>query len=339
MNSYERVMNRLAGKPVDYLPNLSLTMMFAAKEIGVTFGEFCSDYRKLVQGALRCHEKYGIDMVCAISDPMREAEGLGTKVIIPEDAVPYAKEKRIQKLSDIDTLKVIDPSMGRRMSDRIEAVRCLKEQVKSDVPVIGWIEGAMAESCDLMDMQEFFMCLLEEPEAAAQLMDICMEQSLLFAKAQVEAGADIIGMGDAASSLIGPSLYEEFALPYQQKMIEKIHKMGAKVKLHICGNLNPVLDLVAMTGADIVDLDYMVDMERAADIFPENISICGNFDPVQVLFHGNPEIVCAEVMRCMEISDRNRNMISPGCEIPRDAAPENVLAIHRTIWQSSKNRI
>ena len=170
MNSFERVMNRLSGKPVDRLPNMGLTMMFAAKEIGVTFGEYCSNYRALAEGSLRCHEKYGIDMVCAISDPMREAEGLGAKVEVPEDAVPFSPVKRIQQLSDIDTLKVIDPSMGRRMADRVEAVRLMKEWVKDEVPVVGWIEGAVAESCDLMDMQEFFMNLYDEPEEVKRLV-------------------------------------------------------------------------------------------------------------------------------------------------------------------------
>ena len=331
MNAYERVMNRLAGKAVDRLPNLSLTMMFAAKEAGVSFGQFCSDYKMLAKGALTCHEIYGIDMVCAISDPMREAEGLGAKVLMPEDGVPFCRERLIKDISQVDKLKPCDPSMSRRMNDRLEAVRYMKERVGKDVPVIGWIEGAIAECCDLMDMQEFFVNLFEEPEAVTQLMDICMEQSLLFARAQVEAGADIIGMGDAASSLIGPALYEEFALPYQQKMIQSIHDMGSLVKLHICGDLNPVLDLVAQTGADIIDLDYMVDMGKAAELFPAGTSICGNFNPVDVLYLGNPALVRSEVLRCAALGSKNLNMISPGCEIPRDAAPENVMEISRTL--------
>ncbi len=335
MNSFERVMNRLSGKPVDRLPNMGLTMMFAAKEIGVTFGEYCSNYRALAEGSLRCHEKYGIDMVCAISDPMREAEGLGAKVEIPEDAVPFSPVKRIQQLSDIDTLKVIDPSMGRRMADRVEAVRLMKEWVKDEVPVVGWIEGAVAESCDLMDMQEFFMNLYDEPEAMEQLMNTCMEQSLAFAKAQIQAGADIIGMGDAASSLIGPSLYEEFALPYQQKMIQAIHEMGAKVKLHICGDLNPVLEYVAKTGADIIDLDFMVDLEKAAQIFPKESSICGNISPVDVVLFGTKELVESSVKDCMKIKTLNHNIIAPGCEIPKDSNPENVLAIYHAIQKYS----
>lgn len=333
MNSHERVMNRLEGREVDRLPNMNLVMMFSAKQVGVSFGKYVSDYHYLVEGALRCHEKFGFDMVCAISDPMREAEGLGAEVVIPEDGVPYSPVKRIKTLADIDGLKVIDPSMGRRMNDRLEAVRLMKQRVGKDVPVVGWIEGAVAESCDLMGVQEFFIALLEEPEEVQQLLDISMEQCLRFAKAQVEAGADIIGMGDAATSLIGPSLYEEYALPYQKKMIQAIHDMGAKAKLHICGDLNPVMKYVAQTGADIVDMDYMVDMKKAAEILPADCSICGNFDPVSVVYEGTPELIRKEVWRCMELKDSTRNMIAAGCEIPKDTPEENVLAIRDAITE------
>lgn len=327
MNSYERVMNRFAGKPVDRLPNLSLVMMFAAKQIGVSYGAFCGDYRLLADSAFVCHEKFGFDMVCAISDPMREAEGFGAKLVYPEDSVPYSPVKRLQALSDIDTLKVIDPSMGRRMTDRVEAVRLMKQRAGKDIPVVGWIEGALAEACDLMHMEEVFINMLEEPEAIHRLLEICMEQGILFAKAQVEAGADIIGLGDAASSVIGPRLYREFGLPYQQKMIQAIHDMGAKAKLHICGNLNPMLEMLPQTGADMIDLDFMVDMERAADIFPEDCCICGNIHPVELMLQGTPEQIKEDVRRCMNIQNRNRSFIAPGCEIPRDTPEENVYAL------------
>lgn len=331
MNSYERVMNRLAGKPVDRLPNFSLIMMFGAKHLGVPFSKYVTDYHLVADAAFLCYEKYGFDMVCAITDPMREAEGLGAKVVFPDEGVPYSPVKRLQDLPDIDTLRVVDPCSSRRMNDRVECIRLMKQRAGSDVPVVGWIEGALAESCDLMDMQEVFINLLDEPEAMEQLMNVCMEQNLLFAREQVKAGADIIGLGDAASSLIGHALYEEFALPYQQKMIKAIHDMGARVKLHICGNLNPVLDLVAQTGADIIDLDYMVDMERAAELFPQSSAICGNIDPVTVIYQGTPEHIRQEVRRCKQIRNRSRNFIAPGCEIPRDTPVENMIALKDAI--------
>ena len=327
MNSFERVMNRLQGKPVDRIPNLSIVMMFAAKELGVTYSQCCSDHRLLADAAFLCHERFGIDMVCAISDSLREAEGFGTEVVFPDEGVPYAAQMRLQKLSDIDTLKVIDPSHGRRMTDTVEAVRRMRQRAGNDVPVVGWIEGALAECCDLMDMQHVFINLLDEPEAMEQLIDICTQQGILFAKAQVEAGAHIMGIGDAATSLIGPALYEEFVLPYQQRMIQAIHYMGVPVKLHICGNIGPVMDLIAQTGADMVDCDFMVDMERAADILPEGTCICGNFNPVEIMLQGTPEMVKAAVGKCKELGRRNHNFIAPGCEVPKDTPPENMLAL------------
>ena len=247
MNSFQRVMNRLQGKPVDRIPNLSIVMMFAAKELGVPYSDCCRDYRLLADAAFLCHERYGIDMVCAISDSLREAEGFGTEVIFPNEGVPYAAKLRLQNLSDIDSLKVIEPSQSVRMSDTVEAVRLMRQRAGNDVPVVGWVEGALAESCDLMDMQQVFINLLDEPEVMHRLLDLCTKQGILFAKAQIEAGAHIMGIGDSAASLVGPSLYEEFVLPYQQRLIDAIHEMSVPVKLHICGNIGPVMHLVAKT--------------------------------------------------------------------------------------------
>lgn len=331
MNSYERVMNRFEGKPVDRLPNFSIVMMFAAKQAGITYGEFLSDYRKLTDAVILCHEKFGIDVLSAISDSMREAEGFGCKIKMHEHTTPEAVERVIKDVSDISRLKLFDPYSSRRTYDRIQAVGLMKEKSCGEVPVMGWIEGALAQGCDIMHMEELFMNLFDEPDAIKELLEKCTEEEIMFADAQIDAGADIMGVGDAASSLIGPELYSEFALPYQKRIVDAIHKKGAKVKLHICGNISAVLDQVVQTGADMIDFDYMVDMEKGAEIIPKNICICGNFDPVSVVLEGTPDLIEQEVRRCAALSKVNNNCIQPGCEIPRDTAPENVIAIQKAI--------
>lgn len=331
MNSYERVFHRMEGLETDRLPNLCLVMSLAAKEMGVPYKKFVTDYRLLAEGMKICYEKYHLDVLCVCSDPMREAEGLGTKIIMPEDDVPYPAEKLIQDICQISHVKIADPISSRRMYDRIEAVGLLKEYGKKEIPVVGWVEGSVAESCDLMDMSEFLCSMLDEPEATHELLQLCMEQSALFAIEQIKAGADIIGIGDAASSLIGPGLYEAFALPYQKKLIERIHGEGAKVKLHICGDLNPVLHLVAETKADIVDLDHMVDLQKAGEVFPENMCISGNFDPVEILLQGTKETVAKAVHGCIRFGRNHRNMIAGGCEVPKFTPEENLLTVHQTL--------
>ena len=331
MNSYERVMNRFESKEVDRLPNFSIVMMFAAKQIGISYGEFLTDYKKLSEAVLYCHDKFGIDVLSAISDSMREVEGFGGKVRIYENKSPEAEEYVIRSEKDISRLKLFNPYSSRRTYDRIQAVGLMKQKACGEVPVMGWIEGAFAESCDLMRMEDLFVALLEDPDPIVELLEKCTEEEILFAKAQIDAGADIIGLGDAATSLIGPSLYERYALPYQQRIINAVHEKGAKVKLHICGNISSVIDLAYRSGADMIDLDYMVDMEKAAEIIPCNICICGNFNPVSVVLDGTPEQVKEAVRRCKKLSLVNNNCIAPGCEIPPDTKVENVIAIQEAI--------
>lgn len=331
MNSYERVKNRLEGKPVDRLPNMCITMAFAAKLVNASYKEFVSDYRILADAAWKVYELYHVDMVCAISDPMREAEAFGAKIIFPDNNVPYAAEPRVKDLRDICTLHCTDPASSHRMNDRLEAVRLLSKRAQKEVPVVGWVEGAIAESCDLMGVSELLVNLLDEPEAIAELLEICLEQAQSFAIAQLDAGADIIGVGDAASSLLGPELYQEFALPYQQRLIQTIHQHGGKVKLHICGDLNPVLPYVAQTNADIIDLDYMVDVELAAKHIKNSASICGNFDPVSIMLQGCSQDVFAAVQKMHSFRTQNYNFVSAGCEIPRDTPVENLLSVYEEL--------
>lgn len=331
MNAYERLFGRMAGKKVDRIPNMAIVMQFAGRHVGVPYGKMVSDYRVLADCMQRCQEDFHLDCFWTISDPMREAEGFGSKVVVPEDGVPYAPEPLIKDVSQIPQIRAIDPSMGRRMSDRVEGVRLLASRARGEMPVIGWVEGMFAEVCDLMGVSEAMMNLYDEPEAMNELMEVCLDQGLRFARAQVDAGASMMGVGDAATSLIGPKLYEEFALPFQKRLISGIKAMGVPVKLHICGDIGPVLPLVMQTGANMIDLDHMVDMGKAAQMAASvGACVCGNFDPVSVLLQGTPEDVRAATLECIQLGGAT-GIIAAGCEVPRNTPEENLLMVYETL--------
>lgn len=331
MTPYERVMSRLEGKPVDKIPNLNIVMMFAGDYLGFKYGEYVSDYRKLVQARIKCAEEFGIDVVSCISDPMREAHAMGANVMIPEDAVPYSNGHLLEDYSDISKIKIVNPFEGERMLDRIKAVELFREEVGGHYPIIGWVEGALAEAADLRGVSEIMMDLLVEPDFCSELLEKTYEQTLMFAKAQIEAGADIIGVGDAVASLIGPDLYEKFAFPYQKKICDEIHKMGAKMKLHICGNTQSILPKIKEVGADIFDVDFPVDFKVAVDTFKGSItSANGNLHTAAVMQRGSEEDVIKAVQQCIAVSDET-TMISAGCEIPRGTPYVNMKTMSRTL--------
>ena len=109
-------------------------------------------------------------------------------------------------------------------------------------------------------------------------------------------------------------------------MIDEIHKNGARAKLHICGNTSALLDLMAESGADIIDIDHLVDLQTAMDKISDKALICGNFDPVSVLLDESVETVKENVRRCLEIG-KDRIIMSAGCEVPKFTPPENLKAV------------
>ena len=327
MNAKERLLGRIAGKPIDRVPNMNIVMMFAARQMNLTYGKIVRDAKLLSRGMEICHEKFGIDCLWTISDSMREASDLGGNVTVPEgDAVPFCKTPLIRDEHDIARLRMVRPEDGAAMSDRLEAVRLLKEYARGEACVVGWVEGAFAQACDLMGVQNFLLFMMDEPEAACDLLDFCNELELQFALAQIREGAEIIGVGDAATSLIGEKWYREFAFEREKKLISAIHEAGALVKLHICGNINPFLELASQTGCDILDCDHMVDMEKAAKLMAGKGCACGNFDPVSVVLRGTPDDVRRATLRCVSFGDNT--IAAAGCEIPVDTPEENVLATH-----------
>jgi MtaA/CmuA family methyltransferase len=331
VNSLERLRARLQGQPSDRPPNFDIMMAFAVHQAGRSLSQFYLDYRVLAEVNLAMIERFDLDIAQTISDPYREAADFGLPVEFPEDGLPLRREILISEPSDFARLIFPDPRTGRRMSDRIEAVRLLHERVGGGVPVMGWVEGAMAELNVLRGDTSLMMDLYDRPEWVEECLEALTGLEIEFARAQIEAGADIIGLGDAITSQISPAMYEKFALPYEKQIFAAVHEMGAIARLHICGNTSRIVPQMAASGADIVDLDWMVDMKSAAAAFGDDgPAICGNFDPVRIMLRGTPGEISSEVLRCLE-QGGPRTISAPGCEIPDGTPPENLRIQARTL--------
>jgi MtaA/CmuA family methyltransferase len=325
MNSYERVMNRLQARPVDRPPNFDIMMQFAARYIKQPLSRYYLDFRVLCEANFAVQQDFYLDVVQAISDPYRETADFGAKIEFPEDGLPMSLEPLIKEPEEIKKLISPDPCVSQRMSDRLEAIRTMREQVGGQVPIMGWVEGALAEAADLRHLTDLMIDLVRRPEWLKELLEITVEVGIAFAREQVQAGADIIGLGDAVASLISPSMYREFALPYEQRIFEAVHDAGGLARLHICGNTNKILADMVDSGADIIDIDWMVDIEKAAAAFGDEAALCGNFDPVAVMLQETPDQVREATLTCGRLGG-SRWISAAGCEIPDGTPAENLFA-------------
>lgn len=324
MTGKERILRGLAGEAADIVPRTPILMQFAAEYIGSNYGEFAADHKVLVEANLRCAADFGFDQVSAISDSYREAHGFGAQVEYRKNGSPHCTPPLADD-PDLTRLSTPEPERSVRMRDRLDAIRAFGKSA-ADYSILGWVEGPAAEASDLRGVENFLIDLLDEPEYAAELMDLVLDAGIAFAEAQIAAGCDMVGIGDAIASQIGPDLYEEFVLPREIKLVRAIQAKGAKAKMHICGDITPLLPGLAEVRPDVLDCDHMVDLASARRIMPAGVVLTGNLDPVQAVLRSNPDAIRAAVKKAYAEAG-NPFFINAGCEIPPGTPVENLKAL------------
>ncbi len=325
MNSYERYHAVLKGNPVDFLPRTPILMHYAAKYIGSDYAAFASDYRFLVKANIACAKDFGIDQLSCISDPYRETHGFGSEIEYMIESPPRSTHP-LQRSKDLSLLLQPELFKSERMVDRINAVKSYYKTYGKRYSILGWIEGPAAEAANLRDVIPFLTDLIEDESFIGELMDLCVDAGIAFARAQVEAGADTIGIGDAIASQVSPHLYERQIQPREKQLVRAIKDMGAYVKLHICGNITHLLPGISDLGIDILDVDHMVDLSTVRQLIDNRVTISGNIDPVLGVQSGTPESIRRKIIEIYETVG-NPYMINAGCEIPAATSAENLRAL------------
>ena len=325
VNSLERYMSVVRGETPDIVSRIPIVMQYAAEYIGSNYGAFASDYKVLVEANRRCAKDFGFDQLSAISDPYRETEGFGGKVRYVTDGVPRCTNP-METTKDMTVLLRPNPRVSTRMLDRVNAIREYKKSCGGEYSIMGWVEGPAAEAADLRGVMNFLMDTIEDTGFVCRLMDECVEVGVEFAAAQIEAGADTIGIGDAIASQLSPQFYESFIQPREHALVKSIQEMGALVRLHICGNITHLLPGINGLGVDILDVDHMVDMVRVRQVVGNNVVISGNIDPVAGVRNGTA-LSIREYLKKAYASVGNPYMVNAGCEIPAKTPEENLKAL------------
>lgn len=316
------------GKMIDYTLFRPILMHFAARYNGHTYGEFASDYKVLVDCNLKALDHFDIDMVGLISDPYRETSAFGAPVTFIPEAVPRCEKLIVNSWEDIQNLQRPDICKCARTMDRIRGAELFQKKLQGTVPVIGWIEGPLAEACDLAGVSQMLMQLMMDPDFCNLLMDKCMDTAKDFAKAQIVAGCDVIGIGDAICSQIDPYTYDTFVKERHKELIAFIHENGARTKLHICGDITHLLPSLKEVNTDILDLDYDVDIAYARSVVGDQVILCGNIDPVVVQNSSAQEVERLSRELVSKYGDK-RFILSAGCEITVGTTAENLMAMRK----------
>lgn len=329
MNSFTRTADFIEGKSTDRVPFHPILMRFAAKHAGIPYREFCLSAIHKCAGNLRCAEDFRTDWVNTMSDAYAEAEAFGTVLEYPDNNLPLVRKYAITDIGDIDRLSVRKVSEHARLSERVREIKEYRRLTGEKYFICGWVEGPLAEYCDIRDISLAMTDLYEYPEKVHRALDIITESAIHFITAQVKAGAHCIGIGDSVCSLISPELFREFAFGREKILIDHIHSLDAYAKVHICGNTSAILADVIATGADIIDIDHRVEsVAKEASLLSPGQVFSGKSDPVSVIQDGDEASITENAISFFRLAG-GRCIISAGCEITPGTTVENMNAFSR----------
>jgi uroporphyrinogen decarboxylase len=325
MKPRDRILAVLDGEEPDRVPILPVVDGYhAPKVLRVQNWECFLDKRKMLDALLAALRFYGYDGVIGELALGRDPTVLGCKTEIKGRDVPLIVEPLIKEPRDIDLVEVPDPWSEGKMA----VIEGLINRVGEEHFVLGVLRAPFETACILRGYMNFLGDIYERPGFVLKLIKASGEITSEMGKAMIEAGVDALVLRDslASSSVISPEHYSKFAFPHEKKAIREFKEVP--VILHICRDALPIIQRMAETGARILEVDSPVDLKAARELVGDKVVLKGNIDSVEVLERGTEEDVRTAVRGCMEAAKEGRGYIlSSGDSIPRNAPPENVVAM------------
>jgi len=289
---------------------------------GISFPEAHLNANAMADLALAGHEILGFDTVMPEYSVHQESAALGCDVDWGDrDTMPDGKTFPYADFSDIQVSDNILEKPSMRVV--LDALSILRRNVGDEVAIIGKVMGPWTLSYHMAGTQNFLLQIgMGEKEKVVKMMRQLMAVSITFARAQFQAGADVVCLADhVTGNLAGPYHYKELLLPIHKEITQQI---GGPLILHVCGDCNDRLELFAEAGFEAYHFEWQMDAKKVVGKVGHRMSLVGCLNNPQVLYQGIPDDAYKQARYAIEAGV---NIIGPECAIPLATPIENLKAI------------
>jgi len=293
MNRKELFLRACRGEAV---PRLPVWMMRQAgrylpeyREIRAkrAFLEVCKTPDLALEVSMQPFRRLGVDAVIVFSDILIPAEAMGLKLELG-DAGPNLPEP-VRSEADVEKLSVFDPEAETGFL--MEAIRRIVREVGPTVPVLGFAAAPWTLACYMVEgrTKEGFATvknfLYHDPGAFETLLLKIAQATVGYLKAQIAAGAAAVQLFDTWCGELSLADYETYALPAVREIITRIDREVPVI--YYTKASHHLLPAIAHTGADVLSVDWRIDLREAREMLGPRAALQGNVDPA--LLFGPPE--------------------------------------------------
>lgn len=314
------------------VPIFALSEEFDVKWYGKwDYETVCQDGDKIAEVWIAAIEEFDYDWAWVQVDDCWEFEPLGVGCPGEGNILRATKDHIACTREGLDTWPRFDPLTAGRIPEKLKAIRKIKERFGDTVLIEG--SAAAPYSCVGLacGLTEAMMLSVTDRPLLNDMCEFFVEQQYSFIKAQIEAGAHGIWLGDcnAFSSMISLQQYNDLAFPSCKKLVERC-KQDFDVIFHLHNSETHPEYLVAEAklGVDIISVGPDADIAECNQALAGKCCFTGNLDPIEVLMRGTPELVANEAERIMKTCTPGGGYIFNTGEMnPRDIPVENMHAM------------
>jgi uroporphyrinogen decarboxylase len=284
---------RQAGR---YLPQ------YQAVRANVDFLTLCKTPELATEVTLQPIEILGVDAAILFSDILIPVEAMGMSLEFTEKYGPTLSEP-IRNKSAVDRLIV--PDTEDDMPFIIETIKILREKLKNKVPLIGF-SGApftlatyMIEGGSSKNFIHTKKMMFQNNRLFNYLMDKLTLTVISYLSAQIRAGIQAVQIFDTWAGVLTPFDYKESVLPYVKKTISELRKERVPI-IYFANDCGGILKEVKKSGADVIGIDWKIDIGDAIKKVGKKVVVQGNLDP------------CALFLSREEIEERVKDILWKG---------------------------
>jgi uroporphyrinogen decarboxylase len=283
-----RFLRAARGLPVDTTPvwfmrqaGRALPEYRAVRE-RATLLEITRDPALCADVTLQPVRRLGVDAAILFADITTPFAGLGVDVDIVEGRGPVIG-RPIRNAADVEALRPFDPADA--VAPLLEAIRLVR--ASSPVPLIGFAGAPFTLACYLVeggpsrDFVRTKRLMHAEPGTWAALLDLLVETTLRYLRAQVDAGAEAVQVFDSWVGGLSPLDYERRVWPWMRTLFEGLAGLGVPT-VHFGVGTGGILGLQASAGGDVIGLDWRIALSEGRRLVGDR-AVQGNLDPVLLL--------------------------------------------------------
>ena len=260
--------------------------------------------------SLQCHRAYGMDGIIMFSDILTPLPVLGIDFDVVRGKGPVISTE-IKSEADVDALATATPdSFDEKLPFLREILGTLsKEAEEANTSLIGFvgapftlaaytIEGKSSKHC--LDTKKLFMADERgDDKAASKFLDKLADMIGMYGCHQIECGAQVIQVFESWAHQLNPDLFEKYAKPAAQKAIKMMKEKYPDVPvIYFANGGSSYLEKQRDMGADMIAVDWSIDMKQAREILGPDVPVSGNVDPT-ILF-GSKEQIEQAVRDCID---------------------------------------